>query len=134
MTAIERHSELMVRESVTDLSADDALSLISELVDLSLDVRSDNGLNKAIGFATDLQQRSLSTRDLADVQYFLGNARSNLHQLVNRTSAWEDSDLERAILHYRTALSKEEWVSALPKERRCQVLTNLASGLSDAGR
>src|SRR2546430_16114596 len=116
MAAIARHSELMVRESVTHLSDDDALSFIGELVDLSLDVRSEDGLKKAVAFATELQQRPLSKRGFADLQYFLGNARSNLRHLANRTSAWEDSDLEHGILHYRTALRTGEWGQALSKE------------------
>lgn len=124
----------MVRQSVTELPTDDALSFIGELVDLSLDVRNTDGLRRAVALSAELQQRALDRPDVGHLHYLTGNAWSNLRALANAAQPWEGQELERAIFHLRSALSKEEWIAALPKPRACQVLTNLANTLSDVGR
>ena len=134
VTTVEQHTELMARENLDDLSADDALLLIGELVDISHDLGSADGLNKAVSLASELQRRPLDPEHYGRLHYFLGNAWFNLHHLVNQTAAWETPELERAILQFRTVLSKEEWIRALPKTRVCQISTNVANILSDTGR
>ncbi len=134
MTAVEQHAALMARDNLEDVSTDDALSLIGDLVDISHDLGNADGLHKAVAFASELQQRSLAPEHCGRLHYFLGNACSNLHQLANQSAGWEHPELERAFLHFRTALSKEEWIRALPKPRVCQISTNLANMLSDTGR
>ena len=134
VTNVEQHAELMARENLDDLAADDALLLIGELVDISQELGSVDGLNKAVALASELQRRPLDPEHSGRLHYFLGNAWFNLHHLVNQTSEWETPELERAILNLRTVLSKEEWLRALPRKRVCQIDTNIANILSDTGR
>ena len=134
VTTVERHTELMARENLDDLSADNALLLIGELVDISHDLGSADGLNKAVALASELQRRPLDPEYYGRLHYFLGNAWFSLHCLVNQTAAWETPELELAILHFRTALSKGEWIPVLPTQRVCQISTNLANMLSETGR
>ena len=134
MTKLEQHAESIARANLDDLSADDALLLIGELVDISQELGSADGLNKAVTLASELQRRPLNPEHSGRLHYFLGNAWFNLHVLVNQTSAWETPELERAILNFRTVLSKEEWIRGLSRRRVCQISTNIANILSDTGR
>ena len=134
VTTVERHGELMARENLADLSVDDALLLIGELVDISHELGNSDGLKKAVTLAAELQRRSLGPEHYGRLHYFIGNAWFNLYQLLNQTSAWDSQELERAVLHFRTAMGKEEWDQALPKPDVCQINTNLANTLSDTGR
>lgn len=131
---VEQHAEMIARENLDDLSEDDALLLIGELVDISQQLGSADGLKKAVSLASELQQRPLDPEHKGQLHYFLGNAWFNLHHLVNHTEAWETPALERAILNFRTVLNKEEWIRALSKTRVCQINTNIANILSDTGR
>lgn len=119
---------------MADLSNADALLFIGELIDVSFEVHNLDGLNKAIMFSSQLQQRSLGPGEIGHLHYVLGNAWSNLHALTNTASPWENRELERAVFHFRSALNNEDWIAAAPKQRVCQVLTNLGNGFSGVGR
>jgi hypothetical protein len=134
MTQAERHAELMSCDSIETLSSAQALALIGELVDVSHDVGSAAGLNRAIDLSAQLQARVLTAEEGIDLHYFAGNAHLSLTSLADKRADWEHPHLERAIYAFRLALGAADQIAAPQKQRQCQALTNLANSLSDVGR
>ena len=132
----DKYRLLVSTENLSDLSTNAALRLIALLVDLSLDLRKTEGLDRAIRLSEELQERQLTARQSATSHYFLANAWANRKQLTKADDhvwAWEQQETEMEIFHLRSAL-KKDFSGELPKERRCQIMTNLANLFSEIGR
>jgi len=131
------YKSLISVENLKGLKAEAALEHIGLLVDLSLDLRQTDGLERAIRLSEELQKRQLTAGQSATLHYFLANAWANLRSLSRADSDqvwdWEQEEMEKEIFHLRSAL-KEEGFRQLPKERKCQVLTSLANLLDHIGR
>lgn len=128
---------LMERRTLADLNYEAALEYLASLIDTSLDVRREEGLRHAIALAGELSSQDLTQVDRATLHYFLGNAWSNLGRVRRSESAdawmWQQEEFEREIIHFRLA-SRGEGFTSLPRERRCQILTNLGNVMSEIGR
>lgn len=133
----DTYKSLMSVENLKGLKAEAALEHIGLLVDLSLELRQTDGLERAIRLSEELQKRQLTAGQSATLHYFVANAWANLRSLSREGSDqiwdWEQQEMEKEIFHLRSAL-KEEGFRQLPKERKCQVLTNLANLLDHIGR
>jgi len=131
------YESLISVENVIGFTTEEALLHIGRLTDLSLDVRKIEGLKRAIELSEELQKRQLTAGQSATLDYFLANAWANLRSLSRADSDqvwdWEQQEMEKEIFHLRSALN-EEGFRQLPKERKCQVLTNLANLLDHIGR
>lgn len=131
------YKSLMSVESLVGLTIEAALEHIGFLTDLSLDLQQTEGLERAIKLSEELQKRQLSAGQLATLHYFSANAWANL-RLLSRAGQdqiwdWEQEEIEREIIHLRYAL-QENGLNELPKERVCQILTNLGNLLDHVGR
>jgi tetratricopeptide (TPR) repeat protein len=114
----------------------EALRHVGMLIDLSGDVRRVDGARAALGAGNRLLQRQLGPDQRALLHYFLANA-SEVERTLTRSGwdleSWEQPQLERQIVHLRTALALGE-EGALPPERLTQVLTNLGNTMRHCGR
>lgn len=129
------YERLMYRTNLTGLDDAQALHLVGNLTDLSLDLQRRGGLERAVSLSEELQRRSLSDEDRAISHYFLGNAWGNLRSLSGRKrDAWEQPELEREIFWHRMALREEATFYSLPERRAAQMLTNLGNTMSEVGR
>lgn len=131
------YNTLLSRESMIGLDTEASLEHIGLLTDLSLDLRQTEGLTRAIRLSEELGMRQLTAGQAATLDYFVANAWSNLRVLSragkSRDVEWEQGEIEQEIIHLRRALQGDA-LGALPNERVCQILTNLANVLHHVGR
>ena len=133
----ETYESLMKIARLNELSNEEALHTIGHLVDTSFDVKEPEGLQHAIALSKELQARQLTSQQSAVSHYFLANAWSNLRHLAragtDQSWNWEQEEIEHEIINLRQALA-EDGFEELPKDRRCQILTNLGNLLNHVGR
>ena len=124
-------------ENLTGLTEEEALDYIGRLIDVSLDLRKREGIERAIKLSRELQERQLTAGQLATSHYFLANAWTNHRTLLradsDRSWEWEQEEIEKEIIHLRKALH-EDGIKELPDERVCQILTNLGNVMNHVGR
>lgn len=131
-----KFDELLALPNITTLDEGDAMERIAELIDLSGDLARIDGEEKALGWCDQLEQRPASNAAIATLHYFRANAWGNRRQRKYQGSqawAWEQPELQREILHLRSAV-RHQGFEQLIDIRRCQILTNLANELSTVGR
>lgn len=139
----EYFNSLLATQTLEHLTDDEALSLIGNLVDLSLDLKRNEGIDTALILAEEFLSRNLTWEMRALTHYFLANAWSNrrILQRVDFSKAWEweQEELEKEIIHIRLAvkyggLHKIEASAILPTPRKCQIWTNYGNLMSRVGR
>lgn len=116
---------------------DGEIRRLGMLVDIAEDLSSRDTLEAAIAVGARLLDRdTLTSCHRATTHYFLGNAFSALRRHGRSgwaLASWEQPELEREIVHLRTALS----IARQPDVGRlllCQMHTNLGNLLSSCGR
>lgn len=126
--------------SIVDLnrySKEKALNFLGRLIDISLDLRRPEGLQRAIGLADGFSIDFLSPQELALFHYCIANAWANLRHILRENKEeswhWEQEELEKEIYNLRKAL-QIAMQHQIPKERLCQIYTNLGNNLSHVGR
>src|SRR6185369_13730960 len=131
------YRSLMKVDTLGGLSNQQALYHLAQLIDLALDVKQVEGIERAMVLSEELYKRRLTSPQSAILQYFLANAWSNLGGLTRagtpRSWTWEEDEIEREITHLRQAFVCDGFLK-LPKYRRCQILTNLGNLLHQVGR
>lgn len=122
-------------ESLNDFTKEEAIKRIGSLIDVSFDLSRKNGLDKAVLLSEELVKRGLNDVELSTLYYFLGNAWAGLRKLSTKNSdwEWEKKELENEIINYRKALNSKGFLK-LYRERKCEILTNLANSMSHIGR
>ena len=134
---IRSFDQLMQSEGIGDLPPKTALDRIGRLVDLSGDLKREEGTTRALEWCDTLAHRDLSDSETALLEYFRANAWANRQK--ERPSdpaaiwAWEQPELQEQVLCIRRAVNSRGF-EALHAIRRCQILTNLANQLNTAGR
>jgi hypothetical protein len=68
------YESLISIETLKNLDIDSALSHLGDLIDLSLDLRKIEGLEKSIKLSDELFSSNLNKKDLCILHYFIGNA------------------------------------------------------------
>jgi LA2681-like HEPN len=128
---------LMSAQSLKGLSAAKALEQVGLLIDLSGDLMRDEGTDRALEWANELERGRVSASEAALLEYFRGNAWANRQKARcgNRRAvwAWEQPELQQEILHLRRAVQHEGF-HELPGLRQCQIFTNLANQINTVGR
>lgn len=131
------YKSLMSVENLAGLANEAALGHVGILIDLSLDLKKLEGTERAIRLSEELQNRELTSGQLATLNYFLANAWASLRMLsranTHRTWEWEQEEAEKEIIHLRKALHKDG-LKELPDERVCEILTNLGNVMDYVGR
>lgn len=129
--------QLLALPSIDGLSDEEAFASVGSLVDLSSDHRSDAGIDRAIALLADLRSRTLDPERHALLWYFTGNAWSVRRHLQSAEDSgvwtWDRPAAYQEILAFRRALNHEGF-GRLDRYRRCQILTNLGSVMSNVGR
>ncbi len=133
----EMFNRLMASQGPAGLSGEQALEQIGFLIDLSDDLRSEEGTSRALLWADELARTSLSAADQALLEYFRANAWASRqkarHGDRSAAWAWEQPELQEQLLHLRSAVQHEGF-DDLPDVRRCQIFTNLANQINTIGR
>jgi hypothetical protein len=119
-----------------NVTGDEALRVLGLLVDLSEDLKEEEGIKCALQWCTRLQKEHWSEKQTALLHYYSSNA-WEVFRVVTRPrdslSDWEQPELEQSILHLRLAERFAERAK-IEIQRRCQILTNLGNALSQYGR
>lgn len=130
------YHKLMRVEELSGLDDGPALKHVGQLIDVSGDVGKLPGLERALQFCSDLDERDLTSRHRSLLHYFWSNAlesRRLLHRDGWETRAWEQPELEEQTFHLRQALQLGEG-DVLSQDRYAQILTNLGNVISHHGR
>jgi len=129
-------NSLISIENLNDLSTGEALSIIAQLTDISLDLQKIEGIEKSIRLNTKLQKRDLKLNQSAVSHYYFANAYAYKRKLATAgTDAswqWEQNEIEKEIFHLRKALQLGK--GTLPENHICPITTNLANLLNEVGR
>lgn len=131
------YNELLAVDDILQLEADDAISRVGDLIDLSTDLKRKEGLHRAIDWCGQLKAIALSISQQATLCYFEGNAWSAIRQLRHKAGGdvweWEQVELEKEIICLRLA-TRAAGVPNFPSQRLCQIYTNLGNCFSHIGR
>lgn len=129
-------ASLIERTTLDGLEDEEAFRWLGLLIDLSDDAAHVEGLQLALELAEELGQRNLTARRRALLHYFQSNAIEALRTAQREgwdQRAWEQPELEEAVVHLRLALDWDD-NEELSSLRRTQILTNLGNTLSHHGR
>ncbi len=130
------YKKLMLIENLSSMSIYEAKNYIGQLVDISFDLKIEEGLKKAIKLNEELLKGDLPDKYKTILNYFMANAWSNLRILTRDMKAlweWEQKEIEDEILYLRKAIEGKGF-SEIDTFMRCQILTNLGNILSHIGR
>jgi len=123
--------------TISELSNDEALNLIAQIVDRASDDAIPELVDHSLYLADQLETRGLQPREMAMLDYFRANAWSCRcrSRLDDRVVAWhfEQPEVRQQVFLLRRAMNSTGFI-ALDAPRRCQILTNLANQLSTLGR
>ena len=130
-------SEIVSLATLNALAPDDALQVIAQVVDHALD-QGDLALTaRALGWCDETEVRLTSDNQRILLDYFRANAwahrQSIRHSDRSAAWAWDQEELQQQVFFLRRARNSAAF-DALPRLRRCQVLTNLANQFDTIGR
>ncbi len=130
------HQELMKIEDWSTCPPSKALKLLGQLTDLSWDLRNEEGLERAIEVGNSILEILTSDSQLSQCHYFLGNAWGYLGKLRGSDEGWhwDQKEIEKDILHQRSALMWADSATDIPSELKCQMLTNTGNTFIHLGR
>jgi hypothetical protein len=77
----EYFNSLLATQTLESFTDDEALEIIGDLVDLSLDLQRNDGIDTALRLAEEFFDRNLTLEMRALTHYFLANAWSNRQKL-----------------------------------------------------
>jgi hypothetical protein len=138
MTKLESEfRSLLEVQSADALDAEAALNHLARLIDLAFIFRHADGTKQALQIGEGIGKRSLTSAQTAILDYYLSNAWANRRQLERPEGQdewkWEQSEVEKQIIHLRRARSSDAF-DELDLLRQCQILTNLGNLLNTVGR
>lgn len=137
-----KYEQLILKDHFDDQTTLEVLKIIGDLIDWSFELKDSRGTGKAIEIASSYQHRDLSTREQFILNYFIGNAWSDLYY-YHKTDAkyedliWNSKEIENAIICYRKALNTlydQQTQNSVEPSMICRTLTNLGNQLSHVGR
>jgi hypothetical protein len=135
----EEYQSLLELQDYSQFDNDEVIKVVSALIDLSFELKDNKGTKKAIEMESLLSSRDFTNEHRMVMNYFLGNAWSDLYQTIQANDrqrfVWHSKELEKAIVHYRRALNIFiEHPEELHPFMACQLITNLGNELSHIGR
>ena len=127
---------MLAVKNLDNFNADQALSFLGELTDMSLDLERMDGLRHAVALGEELLKRDLEADQRSLLHYFLSNAWSNQRALKEAGEmpdfGWQREEIAQELRHLRESLASDDGL--LPDDRVCQILTNLGNSMSHVGR
>ena len=131
------YDQLLATSSIAHLSPADAVIFLGMLVDLADRQQDERGARHAIALGEALAVETWPSVVRASYYYTLANAWDDLRKRQADTLPqawnWTNEAFDRSLLALRQARNEPEF-DDVPKERRCQILTNLGNSLSGIGR
>lgn len=131
------YEQLLATTSIANLSPAEAVEFLGVLVDLAHRERDARGAKHAIVLGAELAIDAWPSVIRASYYYTIANAWDDLRKREAKTLPqawnWTNEAFDRSLLALRQARNEPDF-DRLPKERRCQILTNLGSSLSSIGR
>lgn len=135
----EKLYEFLIHIETTELIPEQLLEYMGVLIDLSFDLRRKEGLELAIRWGDEIEQRGPDQVNLPLFYYFRANAWSCLWNLLVHFEKkysgwdWEQEEAEKEIFYLRSALIDSTFKN-LDSYRQCQILTNLGNTYDTIGR
>lgn len=128
-------------EHVADLAAEEATTVVGELIDAAGFLGKQEGHKHALELIDEALEASFDPHWEPLLHYFAGNAYAALREQADGEASsralwhqgWDAPALEPVILSYRRAANHPVF-DELPLQRRCQIWTNLGNTLSTIGR
>ena len=112
--------------------------MLGNAIDTAFDTKDQVGLSDCITRAVSLQNEHISSDEKAVLDYFIGNAWSDLDGIVNKSSIniWQFERVEHtnAIKAFRRCISTENTSLEIQKGVFLQAYTNLGNMFSESGR
>ena len=128
---------MMHKPTISNLSSNDALDLIAQLVDKAFDDDNPTLVDYSLSLADELEVRGLQSHEMALLDYFRANAWACRYQrrLGDRAAVWdfEQPEILQQVFLLRRAVNSSGFAS-MDAIRRCQILTNLGNQLDTLGR
>lgn len=133
-TPVEKIARLM-RAPLKKMSKGDAINSVGHLIDLATDLRDDAAITRAFVQLRSVERFDLTPAGLALLHYFRANAWHGRRLIRTQPGprAWEQPERQEQILELFRARNHDGF-AGLPKERRCQILTNLGLQFLEVGR
>jgi hypothetical protein len=123
--------------SIAELTEAEQIDIIGNLLDLSFDNKSIDGINHAFELSRNISIENLSDENFTLLNYNLSNGWNYLRKLKyqNTCKDWnfQMEELTKEIFHLRKAISSSGFQKVI-KERQCQIYTNIANSFSYIGR
>ncbi len=125
----------LMRAPLGKMSNSAALNSVGHLIDLATDLSDDAAITRAFVQLASFKRRDLPPVDVALLHYFRANAwhGRRLIRAEPGPRAWEQPERQEQILELFRARNHCGF-AGLPKERRCQILTNLGLQFLEVGR
>jgi tetratricopeptide (TPR) repeat protein len=129
--------ELLPADDFEAMPVSAALERVGRLIDASVHVRQEDGLERAIKLAETLRPRLASPVDEATLDFFEANAWRGIRELSGSESRdvwdWEQPELEKEILWLRRAAGLAR-ADGMPAQTACRIFTNLGNAFDTVGR
>lgn len=135
--AMRKIEEVLKMENVDELSSEDALQAIAQLVDYALDHGDPDMTSRALLWSEQLAPRLVSEQQRVLLDYYRANAWANRQSALRLDRAavwaWDQEELQQQVFLLRRALNSPAF-EELDDLHKCQILTNLANQLDTIGR
>lgn len=131
---LDTYSQLRNLSEFTDITA---LSIFATMVDYAGDIGSLELTVLVSDWFIELESRNLTEAQRVNLFYCVSNLWAIRYQLeIQNTQGswdWEQSELQNQIIYLRKAIVSESFAH-LPKQRKCEIFTNLANAYDTVGR
>ncbi len=131
------YEELLLIETLDKFEETQKISVIGNLFDLSFDNANIGGIEKSFNLINQIAIDKLSDENYTTLQYDISNGWSYLRKLKyqNTQEDWnfQMTELTNEIFYLRKSIASKGF-SKVPKERQCQIFTNLGNSFSYIGR
>ena len=138
MNKSDKLTKLLEIESLEGYSEEEALNVFLELIELSNDLGTDLGANKAIDLSQKIESSSLFPTKRSVYHYYLSVAWADIrhkNQSYSEAWKWDHTQVEQEIINLRSAVKYFDPIKIEDSSSRlCQIHTNLANSFDFCGR
>jgi tetratricopeptide (TPR) repeat protein len=137
--AREEYQSLLELQDFSQYDNNEVIDIVTALLEFSFELKDDKGTKKAIEMESLLAFQNFTNEQKMTLNYLWGNAWADLYSNVQTSNKerfiWHSDELEKAIIHYRSALNMfNDHPEDLHSHMACQLLTNFSNQLSHIGR
>lgn len=133
-TNYDKYSRLSNLSKFTNIKA---LSIFADMVDYSGDTGSLELTDLILDWFIELANRKLTDKQRVNLYYCVSNLWANRYNIKRSVRQdlwdWEQCELQNQIIYLRKAIVSAGFVH-IPKQRKCEIYTNLANAYDTVGR